>query len=165
MKLFLYHHQLGGSALLEAINKKLQQLCSKLNHRSLNYCASMRLFYAPGMAGSTFAEIAQAAVAPYCVLGGHKVANVEEILQELQTAVVFREDFGAHANPTFCDSPECNALVTEITSMIRSQFIHSESIYWVWFSQGHPFYPVFWDFAFLIECPPDAFLFVASCSD
>jgi hypothetical protein len=31
--------------------------------------------------------------------------------------------------------------------------------------EGHPFYPVFWDFAFLIEIDQESILLMASSSD
>jgi hypothetical protein len=34
-----------------------------------------------------------------------------------------------------------------------------------WLKEGHPFYPVFWDFAYVIEKDGDAFVFIGASSD
>lgn len=41
----------------------------------------------------------------------------------------------------------------------------ADTIMSFWLKEGHPFYPVFWDFAFLIEKNNDAIVFIGSSSD
>jgi hypothetical protein len=62
-------------------------------------------------------------------------------------------------------SAEYAHLLAGASAELREEFGHSDSIYYLWFAAGHPYYPVFWDFAFLIERQRDSFLFIGSSSD
>ena len=41
----------------------------------------------------------------------------------------------------------------------------SEQVMGFWLKAGHPFYPVYWDYAFLFEVGNDAFVLIGSSSD
>ena len=152
--------------MLETLSSYLSELCAGLNRKGLNYTVSLGFFPALGTAGDPIPGIVRSAVGEHAVMGGQPaVSTLDELLAEFESCIQFKGGAGSHPSPGFLASPECARLLEAASARLREEFANSDSIYALWFSAGHPYYPVFWDFAFLIERPPDSFLFIGSSSD
>lgn len=153
-------------ALMNAIHRDADELCSGLHHDSLNYSVSLRCFPAAGAADASIAEIARRALGETATLGAEPTPSaLDTLLAELEHGVRYEGDAGSHPSPDFPSSPECDHLLESIGRRLREGLADTDAIHEVWFSEGHPFYPVWWDFAFVIVKPPDAFVLVGSSSD
>lgn len=152
--------------MVQALNDHLEQLCDGLNRQGLNYVAEMMVFPAAAQAGEPLQQIARAALQTECALGNSPYpVDYDQMLAEFWNAASHAGDHGYYPTPGYIGSPEWTEQLAEITRAMWREFGACDSIYAVGLIQGHPFYPVFWEFAFIVERPPDAFLFVGASSD
>ena len=94
-----------------------------------------------------------------------KRAN-NDVIDELKDALQYRGDYGSHPSLDYLDSTESridfDQLICRIQRVLDESFDNIQSF---WLKEGHPFYPVFWDFAFLIRTCDESILFIGSSSD
>ena len=147
------------------INKSFKRISRRLFRRSLNYCADFKLFRCDGMAGESLDSVVTAALGKDARVGRAQSATKDEIMDALQSALRFRGDDGAHPSLNYLESPKSREDFDGVTAEVQSILDQSDLLLSFWLESGHPFYPVFWDFAFLIETGEDAILFIASSSD
>lgn len=150
---------------VDALNPIFETLCDELNRGGLNYTATVRVFRASGKAGKPLVDIVTSALARPAVIGGSAVATISDVLQEFNFGMNYIGDRGAHPTPGHVDSPDFVSARTRALELIECELASSDAIFSFWLKEGHPFYPVFWDFAFLIEQAADAFVFIGSSSD
>jgi hypothetical protein len=62
-------------------------------------------------------------------------------------------------------SPRFDELVTLVLRHLAGKCQQSATIVSFWLKDGHPFYPVFWDFACVKIAPGTAEVFIGSSSD
>lgn len=55
--------------------------------------------------------------------------------------------------------------LTEALSLLKELFTDATGFWEFGLSDGHPFYPVYWDFAFLVKRPNRNYVFIGSSSD
>jgi hypothetical protein len=147
------------------INESLRSVCDHLNRGSLNYQVDIKLFDCPGMAGSGVLEIVQSGLGTAAELGGTFSTSPQDALQEFVKALDYSGDAGSHPNPEAFSSTEDRSRRAELVRDVGDLLTSSDQIIGFWLKEGHPFYPVFWDFAYVVEQRPRAWLFVGSSSD
>jgi hypothetical protein len=147
------------------INEKFATLCMMLENESLNYAADFILYSCPGFAGKSLTEILPAALGHPVVIGGSRSATAQELLKDFREGVEYSGDYGSHPNLAFLASEQFKAVVSELLGWFEEFTAEANQIIGFWLKQGHPFYPVFWDFAYVIEKGQDAFVFIGSSSD
>lgn len=117
------------------------------------------------MAGESLDTVVTAALGNEARVGGAQSATREEIMDALQTALHYKGDDGAHPSLNYLKSSQSKEDFDAVTAEVQDILDHSDLLLSFWLESGHPFYPVFWDFAFLIETAEDSILFIASSSD
>lgn len=117
------------------------------------------------MAGESLDSVVTAALGKDARVGAAQLAAKDEIMEALQSALRFKGDDGAHPSLNYLESPESEEDFDAVTSEVQGILDQSDLLLSFWLESGHPFYPVFWDFAFLIETAEDSILFIASSSD
>lgn len=147
------------------INKSFKRISRKLFRRSLNYCADFKLFRCEGMAGESLDTVVTAALGNEARVGGAQPTTRNEIMDALQSALRYAGDDGAHPSLNYLDSAKSKEDFDAVIADIEGILDRSDLLLSFWLQSGHPFYPVFWDFAFLIESAEDSILFIASSSD
>ena len=151
--------------MIEELNKSFKRISRKLFSRSLNYYADFKLYQCEGMAGESLNTVATAALGDRARVGGSGLATKEEVIEDLRSALHFEGDDGAHPNIDYLKKPENQKDFEAVISLVHAILDDSGLIVRFWLEDGHRFYPVFWDFAFLIETAEDSILFIASSSD
>lgn len=99
------------------------------------------------------------------IVGGAVASTKEHLMKDFQDGLNFRGDAGAHPSLKYLDSQKCKDHFDSVISEVDSILKQSDLVLSFWLKSGHPFYPVFWDFAYLIELPEDSIIFIASSSD
>jgi len=121
------------------INKAFEDISRKLFRNSLNYCATFKLFSCGETAGKSLEDLVQLNFGDHAVVGGSAISTAQQVVDELSAALNYRGDHGLYPSLDYLESTESK--------------------------EGHPFYPVFWDLAFLIETDQESILLIASSSD
>ena len=117
------------------------------------------------MAGESLNAVVTAALGADARVGGAQSASKEDIIEALESALHYRGDEGSHPTLEYLDSPKSKEDFDAVTTEVQCILDQSDLLLSLWLENGHPFYPVFWDFAFLIEISEDSILFIASSSD
>lgn len=147
------------------INEKFKAICWILEKESQNYAVDFRLYPCTGLAGESLTEILAAAFPHPVVIGGSKSATALELLEDFKAGLEYAGDEGAYPNLAFLSTAEFQASVDELLKWFEEFSTGANQIVGFWLKEGHPFYPVFWDFAYVIEKDQDAFVFIGSSSD
>lgn len=147
------------------INDRLKMLCETLGRDSLNYVADIRLYPALGMAGSSLADIVTSALGHSVVVRGAEVTASSALIESLKAGLEYSGDDGSHPNRAFLSSAEFGAEERKVVSSFHDFLASADRVVSFSLKEGHPFYPVFWDFAYVVERGADAYVFIGSSSD
>jgi hypothetical protein len=147
------------------INEAFEDISRKLFRNSLNYCATFKLFPCGKTAGRSLQDLVQMKFGDHAVVGGSAVSTTKQVIDELSAALVYRGDHGSYPSPDYLESNESKEDCKGIISSIQKILDRSVRVVAFRLKEGHPFYPVFWDFAFLIETDQESILLIASSSD
>ncbi len=155
-----------NSSVIDDHLPSLAGLSAKLNGGdALNYTVSFGLFAARGLADGSLEEIAHQAIGPLTKIGGSCSCTNLSLLKEVASSLEYSGDNGAHPNRGFLSSPTFQEAVDRAIREIGDLIDAADQLIAFYFAEGHPFYPVFWDFAFVIVRGRDAFILIGSSSD
>lgn len=145
---------------MEALLAELEPLLYGYNYQVFLriYC----LTFAPSEPAGWY--IAKA-LGPSALIGGMVPATGREVLAEVERSLRYAGDVGSGPDPSALSSEKFNELVVRLLSELERAIAGAEILAQFWLRDGHPAYPVFWDFAFLIAGPADALVFIGSSSD
>jgi hypothetical protein len=147
------------------INERLNALCNTLGKNSLNYAVNIRLYPALGLVGCNLADIVTSAFGHSVVIGGAQTASPAALIEGLKEGLGYSGDNGSHPNLAFISSTEFEDRKNEILKYFSDLLSNADRVVSFWLKEGHPFYPVFWDFAYMVEMGADAYVFIGSSSD
>ena len=148
------------------INDTLSRLCAGLSGSgSGNYLADIRLYHAVGVAGRSVAEVVGASLGWPVAVERTTSADRGEVISRIKEGLEYTGDDGAHPSYAFLSSDQFRKGEEEVLRFFESFLSDAGSVFSFHLTKGHPFYPVFWDYAFLIEKGSDAFVLIGSSSD
>ena len=148
------------------INDSLTATSRKLNRTSLNYCANFQFYVSKEAAGEPLEIVVRTLLGERAEIFMAQAATKIDVIDELKDAFRYRGDHGSHPSLDYLDSPESRFDLDQVICRIQRVLDDSfDDIQSFRLKEGHPFYPVFWDFAFLIRTCADSFLFIGSSSD
>jgi hypothetical protein len=148
---------------LTTIAHAIRQLESLL--QGTNYAVQFRLDSVPFIPEGTPEQYVRAALGEEAAVGGVSEATTEEMLSEVEECIRWPGDDVSGPDESVLVSPEVNELVRCVLSSLELAASESTSIQRFWLKAGHPFYPVFWDFVFLLIGTDGADVFIGSASD
>ncbi len=143
----------------------MSAICDLLNLGSINYTVFLQSsdLSLPGDRPS--AEVVQAALGTGAVVGGAGSVTVAELVDEVQARLRYPGASGAGPAPGVIDSTRFKELLATLTTELRAVCARASSIEQFWLKAGHPAYPVFWDFAFLVRSEAVSHVLIGSSSD
>ncbi len=136
---------------------KIEQLLYGINYE-------VRLFlYGPVDTGKSLSNVLRNEISKQCEVGGTTNSSLKEAKSTIVNMVLYGGDTGH--GPIKLESKKA-----KILDSLESIFTHinidsSDFISEFWLSDGHPAYPVFWDFAFDIHSKGQRWIFIGSSSD
>jgi|GEM_PF-1010749 len=148
---------------IDFLNKALTKATDKLNSHALNYVADVVIYPISESAGNSIDEIVKS-VFGSAVLGGASESNTSALHEELLSGLSYAGDSGAYANKKYVGSSEHKQDLENIRNKLKPVLANCSGVTSFWLKEGHPFYPVFWDFAFLVE-GANKFIIIGSSSD
>lgn len=150
---------------LHYLRKAIARMLSKLNAHSLNYVAEVEFYEISLETSGNLNDCVKDALGANSVVGGSIESNVSELMSELISGLSYVGDDGSHSNRGYVGTAEHKSDLDSISNKIRPFFNASSKVTSFWLKEGHPFYPVFWDFAFFIEGGNHKYILIGSSSD
>lgn len=131
----------------------------------LNYVVSFDLHRVPLIANGKPLDYIQAAIGPKAVLGDASETTSHDMAAEIERCIKWKGDRGSHPDEDVIQSPRLDDLVNVVVTHFWNVAEHSTQIWSFWLRDGHPHYPVQWDFAFILVGSENADIFIGSSSD
>lgn len=147
------------------ISEALSKIAALLNFEGINYTVSVwARAGAPG-AGVTSSDVVRGAFGSGAVVADAAPVSVQELVDEISDCLGYAGDDGAGPGPNVTQSECFKELLAELATELRSLGNSASQIERFRFKDGHPGYPVFWDFAFLVRADKESLVLVGSSSD
>ena len=128
----------------------------------LNYAVSLRL-YGPSNSEQGLIETLKNLISEDCELSGVLRTSSNEAKTVVTNCLLYKGDEGS--KPLELDSKKAE-IIKLLNNMLSSiGFENAEMVVAFGLRQGHPAYPVFWDFAYDIHVKDKRWIFVGCSSD
>lgn len=155
----------------DQINKLLKKLSNNLSKSSLfgqsalNYSVSVKIFYDNTESELNEIDLIESVLAPKAVVGNIEKCDLSELLDIVKKCFEYAGDEVSYPNRRYYLSEEFKVDLNQALEQIKVLFSNNLGIFEFWLEDGHPFYPVFWDFAFLVKKRENNFILIGSSSD
>lgn len=130
-----------------------------------NYQVFLRLYnvaFAPEAPAEWY--ITQA-LGPSVDIGGVVPATGPALLAEVEQSLRYAGDENSGPQSAALRSSRFKALVPAVLCELKQAVAGASLVAQFWLRDGHPAYPVFWDFAYVIARPSGGLVFIGSSSD
>lgn len=130
-----------------------------------NYQAFLRVYRVPFTPGSSVEWYVSQALGASAIVGKSVAVTGTEILADVEQSLRYAGDSGSGPEPMALRSQRFMELVSGVLSELKHAIAQARWLTQFWLQDGHPAYPVFWDFAYIIAGPTEGFVFIGSSSD
>ncbi len=147
------------------INKKLNSFCSELGKGdAVNFQCNIEIYAGEWLHREKEEKILKKIMGNGFIVRNIVETNIIELSNEFNESLSYLGDNGAHPNTNFIKGSSFNKELYELSKCLES-FFDGCKTYAFYVKNGHPFYPVFWDFAFLLKKGNEAYILIGSSSD
>jgi hypothetical protein len=143
----------------------LTRMENLLNEDGTNYTAFLRSYSTDVVTNQSIQEIVRCMIGDEAVIDNVQEVDFSEVELELRESIGYLGDESAGPGVAALETPEFLTLLEVICEDAKAQSLRSTSLCTFRFKNGHPAYPVFWDFAFLFVGASKCELLVGSSSD
>jgi hypothetical protein len=143
----------------------LTEMADLLNSDGINYSVSLSAYLGLKEGTDDVNSIINRLIGHKVVLNSLRDASVAEVVETLRQSLGYVGDDSAGPGPSVLKSRDFSRLMESICDSVvqlSQAFCRIESFE---FAEGHPHYPVFWDFAYLFRGNDEHLLLVGSSSD
>jgi hypothetical protein len=130
-----------------------------------NYQVFLRVYRVPFAPHAPAESYIAAALGSSAVVGEVAVASRIEVVAEVEDSLRYAGDEGSGPEQSVLDSQRFKDLVLAVIAELERAISGSTLLTRFCLLEGHPAYPVFWDFAFVIAGQSGGLVFVGSSSD
>lgn len=130
-----------------------------------NYEVFLRLYKMLYLRGVDAEQYITKSLGPTAVVGGSYPVTGQEVLAGVEESLLHAGDEAYGPLPSALGSEKFNELLKSALSYTERAVSSATLIEQFWLKEGHPAYPVFWDFAFVIAGPLGVEIFIGSSSD
>lgn len=143
----------------------LEEIAKILNADARNYTVFLQFFEVslPKPAGKE--TIIKTALGANATLGGIQEVEKASVWPNLKLALLYAGDNGAGPAAATIQSERLLVLMGVLENEVRYLVDAANTTESFWLQGGHPAYPVFWDFAYLILGKAGASILIGSSSD
>ena len=141
----------------------LSHLCDLL--KGINYTVFLKDYFVPNPTGGSITELISTALGSKVEIGGIGLVTREEAVAEVRESIDYTGDEASGPLPAKLRSVEFQDLRKRLLDEVAQLAECSSEILTFWFQDGHPAYPVFWDFAMIFRQESGSTIFVGSSSD
>lgn len=130
-----------------------------------NYAVFLRAYRTPYHRGASTEWYVSQALGSKAVVGAVTQVSLEQMHTEVEESLRFSGDDGSGPKPEAIASPDFNQLLAGVLAELNRAADDAELLSHFFLFEGHPAYPVFWDFGFVIAGPRGGLVFIGSSSD
>ena len=102
---------------------------------------------------------------PDAVVGEIQSCSGQEMVEEIAYCLKYAGSNGDGPLSHHLSSSKFEGLLAELSRYLTQRSAEAAGIFGFWLKDGHPDYPVFWDFAFIIVGLKNAEIIIGSSSD
>jgi hypothetical protein len=147
-------------------NETLKTIVDCLNRAGWNYTVSMQSYHTLRGEDASSSDLVRAALNNRrATIDEVQPATEAEVISEVCRSLTYAGDRSAGPDPSALQGREFIDALAGLTSEIIATAQDSNTIERFKIPEGHPFYPVFWDFAFLFTNATQATALIGSSSD
>lgn len=130
-----------------------------------NYAVFLRVYRVAFIPDAPAEHYITEALGSSAVIGS--VVSVDEttILADVEQSLRYVGDEGSGPEPNALRSRRFKELVPAVLNELKEMIAGAVLLSQFYLREGHPAYPVFWDFAFVIAGPSGGTVFIGSSSD
>jgi hypothetical protein len=143
----------------------LSAIVSILNHGSWNYSVFLESYSVPSLPGTPSEQLICTALGGSAVLASIETVTPKQVAEKVQMSLIYAGDSGAGPDPESLRSERFGQLLSSLLAELEATWRHASRIEQFRLKEGHPAYPVFWDFAFLFTNPSEVIVLIGSSSD
>jgi hypothetical protein len=130
-----------------------------------NYQVFLRAYRAPFAPGEPAEWYVARALGPTAVVERSVPVTGPEIIAEVERSLRYAGDEGSGPKPSALRSRRFEELVASVVGEVARAVAGAVLLAQFWLRDGHPAYPVFWDFAFVIAGADGGLVLIGSSSD
>jgi hypothetical protein len=130
-----------------------------------DYCVFLRAYRIPFVPGKPAEWYVSQALGSAAVIGGLGQVTGPEIAAEVERSLRYAGDGSSGPKPSVLQSHRFEELVAGVLDELARAVAGAELLAGFWLRDGHPAYPVFWDFGFVIAGPGGGLVLIGSSSD
>ena len=119
--------------------------------------------YGPADPELSLTDTLKSLISKDCEISGVAPSTPEEAISEIMEMVLYKGDTGSGPLVLESKKTEISELIGKVFSSVGIE--DADMIVEFGFKNGHPAYPVFWDFAYDIHSKGQRWIFVGSSSD
>ncbi len=133
--------------------------------RGHNYEVFLRVYRVAFVLGTRTADYVGQTLGPTAVLGGETRVERVALVAEVEAALRYKGDYASGPRPAVLRLQRYKELVAAVLTKLECITERATSVTAFSLREGHPAYPVFWDFAYVIAGPAETLVFIGSSSD
>lgn len=143
----------------------LEEIARILNDGALNYNVFLKWFETPLPQAQTSTIAIENALGAAVKIGGIEEVQRALVWSLIENDLLYPGDDGAGPSELAIISEKLATLLHLLKEQVNALAHKATKVESFWLSNGHPAYPVFWDFAFLFMTDTDATILIGSSSD
>ncbi len=147
-------------------NNLLKGICDSLGGiNSLNYCCEIQIFSGAWLKNESEEKVLKSIMTNNFIVRNIEISSLNAVMSELQNGLNHKGDNGYFPNDKYYGTKKHEKDMSHTISTVQSLFQDASKVFSFYIKDGHPFYPVFWDFSFLLKHGEVAYVFIGSSSD
>ncbi|MBJ7314281.1 hypothetical protein ACFOLJ_22530 [Rugamonas sp. CCM 8940] len=143
----------------------LDLIAAQLNENAVNYTVFLQFYEMPFTGAMDAQALIHEAFGANAVIGSKEEVQAEAVFPEVEESLCYAGGDGAGPADAVLRSEMFKKLIAELRGDLTQLVADSGKIERFWLQDGHPAYPVFWDFAFLFQSDEKATIVIGSSSD
>jgi hypothetical protein len=143
----------------------LNDLAAILNEGGTNYTVFLRSFEVDPTAPEASEILIREALGAETIVGEIKQVQCASVWPTIEAALTFTGDHNAGPSSAVFSSEVFQTALARTRNQIEGLVAEATGIEVFWLRDGHPDYPVYWDFAFLVRKNAGAMILIGSSSD
>ena len=156
--------------MVDQIEDLLRQITHKLSNDAWfgkgpsNYVVDAKIFCGEPKSDLNEIELIENLI-PKSIVGDIEKSDLSELIDVVKGCFEFSGDEGSHPNRKYLVSDEFKDDLSQLLEKFQISFSENKEIFKFRLKDGHPFYPVYWDYAFFIKSKENNCILIASSSD